>query len=126
MGAVSPARDWRRLERWLVILIALHSYAVGVMLAAVPEWTLGFAGFGAVEPLFFVRQAGVFHLVAATGYLLEYRQRRGVSLMLFAKTTAVVFLLVASPWGIAWSVPFSGVADGLMGVAVLVVRRQGR
>lgn len=122
---MSPFRDWRRLERWLVVLIALHSYAVGLMLMAFTEWTLRFAGFGEVEPLFFVRQAGVFHLVVATGYLLEYRASGSVTLMIAAKATAVIFLLLANPWGIAWSVPFSGIADGLMAVAVLVVRRQG-
>lgn len=122
---MSPARDWRRLERRLVVLVALHSYAVGLMLTVFTEWTLRFAGFGAVEPLFFVRQAGVFHLVAATGYLLEYRTNGSVTLMIAAKATAVIFLLLASPWGIAWSVPFSGVADALMALAVLVVRRQG-
>jgi hypothetical protein len=34
--------------------------------------------------------------------------------MLLAKATAVVFLLIMSPWKEAWSVPFSGVFDGLM------------
>ena len=36
---------------------------------------------------------------------------------------AVVFLLVMSPWKEAWSVPFSGITDGLMLVGMVVVNR---
>ena len=114
-----------RVMWWLVILIALHSLAVGLVLLFVPVWAARFGGWGAVEPTFFVRQGGAFHLVVAVGYILEYRRNQGVTLLLFAKTLAFVFLIgsaLLEPSG-AWAVPFSGVADGMMALMVLAVRR---
>ena len=111
-------------ERWLVVLIAAHSLVVGLALMIAPQWAPEFGGWSRVEPLFFIRQAGIFHFVLATGYLLEHFRRRDVMLLLTAKALAVVFLLgyaVAAP--VPWIVPFSGVADGLMGAAVVAVRR---
>lgn len=118
---------WDAVERWLVVLIALHSYAVGLFLLFATRWGAAFGGFGDVQPLFFARQAGIFHFVAASGYLLEYRRDRGVSLMLLAKGTAVVFLVVMSfvePG--AWSVPLSAAADAAMALTVLAVRGRTR
>ena len=114
----------RRLESLLVHAIALHSLGVGLALLLLPEWGARLGGFGAVAPLFFARQGGAFHVVLAAGYTLEYRRERRVTLMLVAKASAFLFLtgcalLEPSPW----VVPFSAVADGLMGLAVLAVRR---
>ncbi len=116
-----------RAERWLVVLIALHTYAIGVALLAVPAWALRFGGWETVPPLFFPRQAGVFHLVLGTGYLLEYARQRGVVLLLTAKALATVFLGAAALVGGApWFVGFAGAADGLMGLAVLLTRQMVR
>lgn len=124
--ALQAPRAERRL-RLAVVLIALHSYAVGLALILVTGWGTRFGGFGEVTPLFFPRQAGVFHLVVATGYLLEYFRYRGVLLLLFAKSCAVVFLTaywLAAPG--AWAVPLSGLGDAAMGLAVLLVWRAAR
>ncbi len=116
-----------RAERGLVVLSALHPYVIGVALLAVPGWALRFGGWETVPPLFFPRQAGVFHLVLGTGYLLEYARQRGVALMLTAKALATVFLGAATLVGGApWFVGFAGAADGLMGLAVLLTRRMVR
>jgi hypothetical protein len=97
-----------------VWLVAAHSVAVGLALLVAPDFTARFAGFGPVTPIFFARQAGVFHLVMAVGYLVELR-RGGVTLLVFAKTTAFVFLTASWLAGAeAWSVPFSGLSDGAM------------
>lgn len=113
-----------RAERWLVVLIALHTYVIGVALLAVPGWALRFGGWETVPPLFFPRQAGVFHLVLGTGYLLEYARQRGIALLLTAKALATLFLGAATLLGGApWFVGFAGAADGLMGLAVLLTRR---
>ena len=115
---------WQVIERWLVLLVALHSFGIGTGLLLVPVWALTFGGWVEIPPLFFPRQAGVFHFVLAIGYLLEYRQTRGVRLLLTAKSLATVFLIGATLLtSVPWLVPFAGVADGMMAVAVLWVRR---
>lgn len=114
-----------KLEKWLIVLIALHSLGVGAALMLAPRWVAGFFGWGEVTPLFFPRQAGIFHVVLALGYLLEYFRLRSILLLVTAKSAALVFLLSAtvlteSPW----VVPFSGISDGLMGLAAVIVHRR--
>jgi hypothetical protein len=107
-----------------VVLIALHSVGVGLFLVLVPGWGARLGGFGAVSPLFFARQAGAFHFVAATAYLVEYFRYRGVLLLAITKSVAVVFLLITSAVDeVPWVVPLSGVADGVMGLVVVLLRR---
>jgi hypothetical protein len=114
-----------KLEWWLVLLIALHTYGIGIALLAFPEWALRFGGWQTIPPLFFPRQAGVFHLVLGTGYLFEYLRLRSVSLLLAAKACGAIFLLAATMLAsLPWFVTFAGVVDGLMGLAVLVLRRE--
>ena len=115
---------WRRLETAALVLIALHSYAVGVMLMVFTRWSAEFGGWGAVEPLFFARQGGIFHVVLATGYLVEYFRRGEITLLLIAKSTALVFLLVMWRLGGPWAEPLSGVADGLMGAVMYLLHRR--
>jgi hypothetical protein len=111
----------RKAESWLVVLIALHTYGIGVALLMLPEWALRFGGWETIPPLFFPRQAGVFHLVLGTGYLAEYLRWRSVWLMLIAKACGSIFLLAATLLAtVPWFVTFAGVVDGLMGLAVLV------
>lgn len=111
--------SWRHLEALTVVAIAAHSYAVGLVLVFFPAWAASFGGWGEPDTVFFVRQGGAFHLVVATGYLLEYFRHRSVSLMLVAKCLAVAFL--AASWLVdpdPWAVPLSAAGDGLMGLAV--------
>jgi hypothetical protein len=97
---------------------------VGVGLAAFPDWATSLAGFGPVRPVFFARQAGVFHLVLAAGYLIELR-RGSVRLLVTAKMVAAVFLGTAALAGsVAWAVPFSGAADAVMGLGVAWISRR--
>jgi hypothetical protein len=67
----------------------------------------------------------VFHFLLASAYLLEYFRRGSVTLLLAAKATAVAFLtamMLLEP--VPWLVPLSAAADGLMGLAVWIVRRR--
>ena len=114
---------WAKLEGSGVILVCLHSLLVGCLLFFLPDWTLRFAGWDTVENTFFPRQSGAFHFVVAIGYYVEWRRCRSINLLLIAKSTAVIFLLVLNPWQEAWSVPFSGIADGLMLVGMFFVHR---
>jgi hypothetical protein len=110
----------------LVLLVAAHSAAVGVALGLFPEWTTAFAGFGPVRPIFFARQAGVFHLVLAAGYLIELG-RGSVRLLVTAKSIAAVFLVASWLGGVpGWSVPLSAAGDALMALAVAWLARAER
>ena len=105
--------QWRRIEGAAVVLIALHSYAVGFFLLFVTKWGAEFGGWDDVRTLFFPRQAGIFHFVVATGYLLEYFRHRGIALLLTAKFTAVVFLgAMTIVDGGPWAVPLSAAPAG--------------
>jgi hypothetical protein len=107
-----------------VVLIALHSVAVGFFLTFATGWGARFGGFPDPVPLFFPRQAGAFHFVVAGVYLIEYLAYRGVGLLVATKTIAVVFLFVTMAVDAApWVVPVSGVGDLLMGLAVALLRR---
>jgi len=111
-------------ERVLIILISLHSIIVGIMLMFFAEWAVRFAGWAGADPVFFIWQAGAFHFVLATGYLVEHSRSRTISLLLIAKSTAFVFLiggslLIETPW----SVWFSGFADGAMALTAFLVHR---
>jgi hypothetical protein len=116
-------RFWRKLEKVGVFLVALHSFLIGMMLIFATAWILDFAGWDQVSHPFFPRQSGAFHIILAAGYFWEYRAHGTIRLMLLAKATAVVFLLIMSPWKEAWSVPFSGIFDGLMLVGMAWIHR---
>lgn len=112
-----------RLERWLVVLISLHSYAVAFGLLFLTEWGTRLGGWDHVEPLFFPRQGGVFHFLLATAYLYEYVHYRSVTFLVTAKMAATVFL--GAMWAIdggPWLIPASLAGDFLMGAAVLGIR----
>ena len=111
-------------ERLLIVLIALHSAMVGTMFLIAPQWTMRFAGWYAIDPPFFAYQAGVFHFVLATAYLIEFKRYRGVSILLTAKGIAFVFLITATIIDpIPWAVWTSGVLDGIMALIVWRVHR---
>lgn len=114
-----------RLERLVVHLVALHSVAVGAGLLFLTRWGAAFGGWPDVTPLFFARQAGIFHFVVVAGYLLEYHRTGGVTFLLTTKSIAVVFLLVMTAVdGGPWLVPVSAAGDALMGAAVWAVHRR--
>jgi len=113
-------------HEWLLItLVALHSAIIGVVFILAPNFTMQFGGWERIEPVFFGRQAGAFHIVLAAGYLMEFAKYRGVRLILIAKSFAFVFLLVYTIIDpLPWAVPASGVIDGLMALVVWWVHRQ--
>ena len=121
---LSPLASAAGRERLLVWLIAVHSLAVGAMLLFAPGWSVRFAGWEGAEPLFFPRQAGAFHFVVVFAYLYEHYRMAGVRVLVFTKALAFVFLVGAWLFGeVAWSVPFSGFADGAMGLAAWLAHR---
>ena len=114
-----------RHERLLIAFVALHSAVVGLLLILAPGLAAQLGGWERIDPAFFGRQAGAFHIVLAAGYLAEFARHRGISLILIAKTFAFVFLTVHAVLDpLPWAVPTSGVIDGLMALVVWWVHRQ--
>lgn len=112
-------------ETLLIILVALHSAIIGVIFMFAPNWLMQFGGWEGIDPVFFGRQAGAFHLVLAIAYLIEYFNYGGIKILLMAKGFALVFLLVCTQVDpLPWAVPVSGLGDGLMALFVWWVHRQ--
>lgn len=110
------------LERWLIVLIVLHSFAVGAGLIWANPEVLKFAGWVEQGPVFFPHQGGVFHIVLGICYFVEYFHYRDIIMLITAKTIAAVFLIGSVALGEqAWVVLVSGVVDGLMALSVLIV-----
>jgi len=122
-----PPVPWRAVESWLVVLIAFHSVAVGLFLLFATRWGTRFGGWGEVQPLFFARQAGVFHFVVAAVYMAEWFTYRGTAALVIAKCTAVVFLISMFYLdGGPWPLPLSALGDGAMAVVVVKVDKWRR
>ena len=115
-----------RLLGPLVALIVLHSAVLGLAAVVAPDWGLRFTGFGTASPMFFARQVGVFHVVVALAYAIEWSRYRGVAILLTAKCCAVAFLgleLLQGPQ--PWIVPVSLAGDAAMAAAVAFVAARG-
>jgi len=116
-----------RHERLLIAFVALHSAVVGLLLIFAPGLAAQLGGWERIDPAFFGRQAGAFHIVLAIGYLVEFARHRSISLILIAKTFAFAFLMVHAVLDpLPWAVPTSGVLDGLMALVVWWVHRAVR
>lgn len=114
------------IEATFVALVTLHSVGVGAALLFWPAGALRLGGWEQPQDFFFVRQGGVFHLVVALGYALEYLQRRGTDLMVGAKCMAVIFLVsVSLATEVPPAVPLAAAGDLLMLSLLLVLRRSG-
>lgn len=131
------ARGWRivtgagaastpeRLLSWLVWLVVLHSVAVGAVMVIATEWAVAFGGWPASGPLFFARQFGVFHFAVATAYAVEFVRYRGVTILVAAKTMAVLSLGYAlAIEGASWPVWLAAVGDAVMGLAAWLLHRR--
>jgi len=112
-------------ERLLIILVALHTLIIGLAFLIVPDWAVKFGGWPQnIRPIFFGHQVGIFHMVLVCGYLIEYFRYRGISLIITAKSIALVFLLITPLFHeVPWAVPVSGVVDGVMALVVWLVHR---
>lgn len=108
----------------ILILVCLHSFMVGVGLIFMPGKLMPFFGLAVPVEKFFQVQGGIFHIVMAIAYFIAalwYDRNKGLILfIILSKFLATVFLfsfyfLVE----MAWIILFSGIADCLMGLAIL-------
>ena len=118
-------RNSRSRLSLLLILVAIHSFCVGVGLIIRPSELMQLFGFGICYERFFPTQGGVFHIVMAVGYLMAaYNVDQYRCLVIFSiivKIMATVFLFT---YFIAveqiWLVLVSGISDCIMGIAIYV------
>ena len=115
-------QSWPRREALLVLLIALHSIGVGILLLFGSHWALRLGGWAESDSFFFVQQGGVFHLIIAVLYLLDYFRHDSILPIVIAKSSAVVFLIAMRASGEPALVLVSALVDALMLVAVVSVR----
>jgi hypothetical protein len=119
----------KKLFRVFMILIALHSFSVGLGLIIIPFEYFGFFGFEGYEGNFFKIQGGVFHIVMCGAYIpAAIHPVRNIMLLrysIFAKFTATLFLfsycLLVEP---VWMVLVSGGMDFSMGILLVWFNRR--
>ncbi|OGS01380.1 MAG: hypothetical protein A3G41_06110 [Elusimicrobia bacterium RIFCSPLOWO2_12_FULL_59_9] len=117
LGPSSPAGS--RLVRWLILLIGLHSCALGVFVLAAPRLMLGWLGFEQPADVFFPSQGGVFLLILGLCYLLALSEPALVKIILISKSMAVVFLVIHAAFLSAPAVIWAAAAgDGGMLIAL--------
>jgi hypothetical protein len=122
-GELNPTqRPGRDRMTMLVVLIALHSYVVGIALLFSGPWALRLGQWEPGGTFFFMRQGGAFHVIVASLYLWAWFRHRSTFPILLAKSVAVVFLATMSLLGEPSAVLASGILDAMMLVILLVVR----
>ncbi len=114
-----------QLFKIVLLLIAIHSFTVGIALIALPFEVLAWFGFTVDPYRFFSTQGGVFHIVMSVAYLLAARQPlREQSLLIFIISAKwIAFFFLGIYFLFAEMVPviaLSAVSDGLMGLVVLM------
>ncbi|HGY57214.1 MAG TPA: hypothetical protein ENK44_16010 [Caldithrix abyssi] len=117
----------RRLQ-WLLYLMAIHSFGVGIGLILQPESLMRLLGFPEITQPFFPAQGGIFHLIMAAAYFLAGRDRNKYNILItfsiFVKTTATLFLFTF--YIFIEAVPLiilSAVGDGMMALLLYLFYR---
>ena len=115
--------NYRRILQWFLWLIAIHSIGFGISLVILPIPVIEYFGFQ-LEEKFFAVQGGVFHIVVSLAYIMAARDpensQKLIVLSCSAKFMATVFLISYYFFvSHIFMVIFSGIADFLMGLAIL-------
>jgi hypothetical protein len=110
--------------KWILWLVALHSFGFGISLIVLPISVIEIFGFQLAEK-FFAVQGGVFHIVVSLAYIMAAldldNSKKLIILSCTAKFMATIFLLSYYFFvNHIFMVIFSGIADFLMGLAILL------
>jgi len=113
-----------KLLKIFLILVAIHSFCVGLGLMIIPLDYYDLFGFYDYSGNFFKIQAGVFHIVMSGAYVLAARDPVGNQVLIlfsiFAKMIATVFLISYAVFiDMVWMVLASGIFDLLMGLVLI-------
>lgn len=110
--------------RIFLVLVAIHSFIVGINLISFPsEWMQQF-GFNAITENFFKVQGGVFHIVMTVAYLLAawkpVENRIMIIFAITAKFIATLFLIsYYFVMGSIVTILLSAISDFAMGIILL-------
>jgi hypothetical protein len=118
-----PDYNYGKILQWFLWLIALHSIGFGIALV-LPIPVIEFFGFQLAEK-FFAVQGGIFHIVVSLAYIMAAldleNSKKLIILSCTAKFMATLFLLSYYFFvSHIFMVIFSGIADFLMGLAILL------
>jgi hypothetical protein len=122
----SKSETYLEFVLWLFIL---HTTGVALGLILLPTEYLSLFGFENYQGNFFKVQAGVFHLVMGLAYLLALHYYRRIPALVFfsiiAKSMALVFLVIYYFFfENNWIILASGIADGALGLLLLILYSQ--
>lgn len=116
-----------KLLPFILYLVAVHSFCVGIMLIIQPRFLMSFAGYGDICQRFFPTQGGVFHIVMAVCYTMggmrPNENRCMIYFSMIAKAIATVFLLTYYVFVSNWVILVSGIGDGTMGLVIYFALR---
>lgn len=118
-----------KILRLFLILIAIHSFLVGLALIFTPSEFFTYLGYARINEKFFPTQGGIFHFVMSIAYSLAayylHRESGLVILTIAAKMLAMTFLLFYYLFvDQIWMILVSGLLDGLMGWVILLLYRR--
>jgi hypothetical protein len=120
-----PGYNYELLLKWILWLVAIHSICFGISLIVLPISVIEFFGFQ-LEEKFFAVQGGIFHIVVSVVYIMAALDLKNsgklIAISCTAKFMATIFLLsyfffVKN----IFMIIFSGFADFLMGLTILVL-----
>ena len=118
-----------KLLRIFLVLIAIHSFCVGLGLVFIPLNLYELFGFHGYGGNFFKIQAGIFHIVMCLAYLWAaldpVRNMILIRFAILAKMIATGFLLSYAVFiDMIWTVMASGGLDFLMGLVLIWFHRR--
>jgi len=113
-----------KLLKIFLILVAIHSFCVGLGLILIPLDYFDLFGFHEYSGNFFKIQAGVFHIVMCGAYVSAahdpIKNRIMIYFTIFAKMIATVFLISYAVFiDMVWMVLASGIFDFVMGLVLI-------
>ena len=114
-----------RLLSTVLVLVAIHTLAIGLTLIAQPAVLMEFAGFNPGCEHFFPAQGGVFHLIVFVVYLMGAthieKHHSFIVLSIFIKALATFFLLIyCFAAEFKWIIFISGIVDCAMGLIIFL------
>ena len=115
-------QSWQFVLNLLVLAVASHSIAGGVLLLFFPLWTLKLVGWNFAGQVFWPSQAGLFLVLLGGVYASAIRLRVLVWFLIVSKACAIVFLLLSFVFLDAPRVVIAmAIVDGLMGLSVALM-----